>query len=85
MSIGETVAAGVVALFLLLTLLRLFATPLRLLLRLVLNTALGFLALFLLRFLPALSPGFSLVNALTVGVFGLPGLVLLVLLKLVFL
>ena len=82
MSIIEKVALGVTALFVLAVLLRLFKTPLKLLLRLAVNTALGFAGVWLLNLTTAvtgLSLGFNWFNALTVGVLGLPGFFLLVL------
>lgn len=82
MSIIEKVALGVTALFVLAVILRLFKTPLKLLLRLAINTALGFAAVWLLNLTTAatgLSLGLNWFNALTVGVLGLPGFFLLVL------
>ena len=52
-----------------------------------LNTALGFLALFLLGLtepVTGFSLGLNFFNALTVGILGVPGLVLLVLLQMLF-
>ena len=66
------------------TCLRLLSTPLKLVLRLVLNAALGFGALWLLQLTAGISGitlGVNLFNALTIGVLGLPGLGLLVLLQ----
>ena len=73
--------------FLLLGIVRLFAAPLKLALKLILNTLLGFLALFLLGLtapLTGFSLGLNLFNALVIGILGVPGLVLLVLLQTVF-
>jgi len=66
---------------------RLFAAPLRLALRVLLNTLLGFGALFLLNVLAPLTGvalGFNVWNALTVGVLGVPGFALLLLLRFIF-
>ena len=73
--------------FLVLGVIRLFAVPLKLALKLILNTLLGFLALFLLGLTAPLSGfalGLNLFNALVIGILGVPGLVLLVLLQAVF-
>ena len=62
--------------------LRIFRTPLRLALKLLMNTALGFLALWAVNATAAVTGvalGLNLLNALTVGVLGLPGFVLLLL------
>ena len=59
-----------------------FRTPLRLALKLLMNTALGFLALWAVNATAAVTGvalGLNLLNALTVGVLGLPGFVLLLL------
>ena len=68
--------------FFLITLLRIFRTPLRLALKLLMNTALGFLALWAVNATAAVTGvalGLNLLNALTIGVLGLPGFVLLLL------
>ena len=75
---------GVLAAFLLVALLRIFRTPLKLVLKLLLNTLLGFLALYLLNLssgFTGFSMGLNLLNALVIGVLGLPGFVLLLLVK----
>ena len=84
MSIVEKAAVGLVIAFLAVTCLRLLSTPLKLVLRLALNSALGFLALWLLQYTSAVTGitlGLNLFNALVIGVLGLPGLGLLVLLQ----
>lgn len=84
MSIVEKAAIGLVIAFLAVTCLRLLSTPLKMVLRLVLNAALGFGALWLLQLTAGISGitlGVNLFNALTIGVLGLPGLGLLVLLQ----
>ena len=84
MSIVEKAAIGLVIACLAVTCLRLLSTPLKLVLRLVLNAALGFGALWLLQLTAGISGitlGVNLFNALTIGVLGLPGLGLLVLLQ----
>lgn len=87
MTLAEKAALGLLCAFTALGVLRLFSAPLKLALRVLVNTALGFAALYVLNLASALT-GFSLglnpFNALTVGILGVPGLALLVLLKLVF-
>lgn len=60
------------------------SAPFRIALKVVLNTLLGFGALFLLNAtasLTGLSLGLNLFNAVVVGIFGVPGLGLLMMLK----
>ncbi len=87
MGLGEKIAFALFGAFLLLSLVRLFAAPVKLALKLLLNALLGLAALIVLDVfapLTGLELGLNAVNALTVGVLGAPGLVLLVLLKTVF-
>jgi len=87
MSVIEKIALGLTLLFLVVVCLRLFAAPLKLAAKVLLNTALGFLALFLLGLTEPVtdfSLGLNFFNALTVGILGVPGLVLLVLLQMLF-
>ena len=84
MSLVESLALGLVLLFLAVAIIRLFKTPLTLALRTVANTALGFGALWALNFTTAytgLSLGLNLFNALTIALLGVPGLGLLLLVK----
>lgn len=70
--------------FLLLALARIFRSPLKLAGKLLLNTLLGFLALWLVAATSAhtgIALGMNLANALVVGVLGPPGFVLLLLLQ----
>ena len=74
---------SIAAVILILTI-AIFKSPLKMLLRLALNTAMGFLFLFCLNFLGAyinISIGINLINALIAGVLGLPGLGLLLAVK----
>ena len=71
-------------LFLTVALLRIFRTPLKLAIRLLSNTALGFLALWVANLaapVTGLALGLNFWNALTVAVLGIPGLFLLLLLR----
>ena len=70
-----------------LALLKLFAAPLKLTGKLLVNTLLGFALLGLLNvlgMLARLSLGLNLFNALVIAILGVPGLALLILLRLVF-
>ena len=80
----EGAVAAALSLLLIAVLLRIFAKPLGLTLKLLLNTLAGFFALFLLRALQPLTGitlGCNLFNASVLGVLGFPGFVLLLLLK----
>ena len=84
MDLTQKIIIGLLALFFLLALLRLFRAPLRLALKLLLNTALGFFALWLVRLtagFTGITLGLNLVNSLVIGVLGLPGFLLLFLLQ----
>ncbi len=70
----------VIIVFLVVAGIRILTAPLHLLMKLAVNAALGLLALWLVNMLPGVSLGLNLVNALIVGIFGLPGLILLILL-----
>ena len=86
MSVIEIVSLALVGLFLLVAVVRLFRKPLKLALRVVLNSVLGLGVLWLLNStapVTGLTLGVNWFNALTVGVLGLPGLGLLLLVKLV--
>jgi inhibitor of the pro-sigma K processing machinery len=84
LSLSQKVVVGLLIAFLIIALIRVFRTPLKLALRLLMNTLLGFLALWLVNLFSAftgLSLGLNIWNALTIGILGLPGLVLLVLVR----
>ena len=84
MDLNQKIIAVLVGGFLLIALLRVFRTPLRLAARLLVNTLLGFAALWAIRATAAitgLTLGLNLWNALVVGVLGLPGFVLLLLIQ----
>lgn len=84
MSVIEAVSLGLVALFLLVALGKLFKTPIKLALRLVVNTVLGFGAVWALDLTTAytgLSLGLNLFNALTIAILGVPGFFLLLMVK----
>lgn len=84
MDLTRLILPGLLALFLGIALLRIFRTPLKLAVKLLSNTALGFLALWCTNLaapVTGLALGLNLWNAVTIAVLGLPGLVLLLLVQ----
>lgn len=84
MSVVEKIALGLVLLFLVVVCLRLFAAPLKLALKVVFNSALGFGALWLLNLtttVTGLSLGLNIFNAAVIGILGVPGFGLLLLVQ----
>lgn len=84
MSVVEKIALGLTLLFLVVVCLRLFAAPLKLALKVLLNSALGFGAVWLLNLTTAvtgLSLGLNLFNAVIIGILGIPGFGLLLLVQ----
>lgn len=84
MDLTQKVIAAILAGFFLIALLRVFSTPLRLALKLLANTLLGFLALWVVTLTSAftgITLGLNLLNALVIGILGLPGFVLLLLVQ----
>ena len=84
MDLNQKIIAGLLLAFFLTTLLRLFSTPLKLVLKLLVNTALGFAALWAVNATAAftgIALGLNLGNALAIGVLGLPGFLLLLLVQ----
>ena len=84
MDLIRLILPALLALFLVVALLRIFRTPLKLAVKLLSNTALGFLALWCANLtapMTGLALGLNLWNALTIAVLGLPGLILLLLVQ----
>ena len=84
MSVVEKIALGLTLLFLVVVCLRLFATPLKLAMKVAFNSALGFGAVWLLNLttsVTGLSLGLNWFNALLIGILGLPGFGLLLLVQ----
>ena len=82
-----TVGAVVICILLVVLLFKILKTPLKWVLKLLLNAVGGFIALVVLNFFGAifgLSLTVNLINCLVAGILGLPGVVLLLLLKYVF-
>lgn len=84
MSVVEKVSLGLVLLFLVVACVRLFSAPLKVALRVLINSVLGFGALWLLNLTGSVTGivlGLNIFNSLTVGILGVPGLFLLLLLQ----
>lgn len=84
MDLNQKIIAGILAGFFIIALLRVFSTPFRLALKLLVNTLLGFLALWVVNLtagITGIALGLNLWNALVIGVLGLPGFVLLLLVQ----
>ena len=82
MDLNQKIIAALLAGFFIIALLRVFSAPLKLALKLLVNTLLGFLALWAFSLLPAAAGfllGLNLWNALVIGILGLPGFILLLL------
>ena len=68
-------------------LLKLLAAPIKWVLKLFINAAMGFIILFIVNFFGdfiGISIGINFINALITGFLGIPGVILLLLLKLFF-
>ena len=66
-------------------LLKILSAPIRLILKLLINTAFGYIILFVVSFLGefvGISLGINFINALVTGFLGIPGVILLIALKL---
>lgn len=82
MDLSQKLLAALLAAFFLIALIRIMKTPLKLALKLLANTLLGFLALWCVNLTAAytgITLGLNLLNALVIGILGLPGFVLLLL------
>ncbi len=87
MGLTEKISLGVFVLFLFVVVVRVFHTPLKLLLRVCFNTLLGFGALAILNLTSAvtgISLGVNVLNAVVIGILGVPGLGLLLLMQWLF-
>ena len=84
MDLNQKIIAAILAGFFLIALIRVFSAPLRLALKLLATTALGFLALWavgLTSGITGIALGLNLWNALVIGILGLPGFALLLLVQ----
>ena len=82
MGLSRSILLALLSLFLSVALLRIFRTPLKLAVRLLGNTTLGFIALWAANLaapVTGLTLGLNLWNALIIAVLGIPGLILLLL------
>lgn len=87
MGLTEKIAIALLGLFVVGAVLRLFKTPLKMVVQVVGNTLLGFGTLFLLNLTTAItgiSLGVNVLNALVIGILGVPGLGLLLLVQWLF-
>ncbi len=78
---------GGIVLVTIFVLLNVLFRPVRAIFALILNTILGWAGLYIFNFLISplgLAIGINLVSATTVGVLGIPGLILLIILKLIY-
>lgn len=84
MDLNQKILAALLAGFFLVALLRVFRAPLKLAVKLLGNTLLGFLALWVANLtagVTGITLGLNLWNALVIGILGLPGFVLLLLVQ----
>ena len=82
MDLNQKLIASLLAGFFLIALLRVFQAPLKVAVKLLANTLLGFLALWVVNLtsgITGLTLGMNFWNALVIGVLGLPGFGLLLL------
>jgi inhibitor of the pro-sigma K processing machinery len=80
----QTTAIIIIIVIFVLIILAILRKPIKILLKLALNTLIGFLSLFVLNWLGAfigVSIAVNWINALLVGIFGVPGVALILLLK----
>ena len=84
MDLNQKIIAALLAGFFIIALLRVFSAPVLVALRLLLNTLLGFLALWAVHLtagFTGIALGRNLWNALVVGILGVPGFFLLLLVQ----
>ena len=85
MGVMQKLLLGLMALFAVLAVLRLFSAPLKLAIKLMLHAALGFLLLLVEEIIGGFfdfSLGINFVNCLVAGILGIPGVIIMVLIKL---
>ena len=84
MDLNQKIIAALLAGFFIIALLRVFSAPLKLAVKLLVNTLLGFLALWAVNLtagVTGIAPGVNVFNALVIGILGLPGFLLLLLVQ----
>ncbi len=87
MPVNQGVLIAIFGILILLVAVKLFTAPMRWAFKAALNTALGFVGLFLFNLIGqsfGLSLGLNLLNAAVIGVLGLPGFELLLMLQWLF-
>jgi len=80
----QTAVAIVAAAILIILFFRILKAPFRLIFKLIVNTAAGFIALIIINFLGGfigLSVGVNWINAVIVGIFGVPGAALILIIR----
>ena len=84
MDLNQKIIAALLAGFFFFFLLRVFSAPLKLAVKLLVNTLLGFLALWAVNLtagVTGIALGVNVFNALVIGILGLPGFLLLLLVQ----
>ena len=84
MDLNQKIIAALLAGFFIIALLRVFSAPLKLAVKLLVNTLLGFLALWTVNLtagVTGIALGVNVFNALVIGILGLPGFLLLLLVQ----
>ena len=82
MDLSQKVIAVILGIFFILALIRVFRAPLRVALKVLVNTLLGFLALWAVNLTTGVTGivlGLNALNALIIGILGLPGFIFLLL------
>ena len=84
MDLNQKIIAALLAGFYIIAMIREFSAPLKLAVKLLVNTLLGFLALWAVNLtagVTGIALGVNVFNALVIGILGLPGFVLLLLVQ----
>lgn len=87
MDLSEAILLGLIVLFVLGAVVRIFRSPFKLMMEVLGNSLLGFMALFLVNAtstMTGITLGVNVLNALVIGILGVPGLGLLMLLSWLF-
>ena len=82
----EKIILGILIVLAVMLVFKLFSLPIRLVFRILINTAAGFALLLLFNYIGVylgLSIGINIINALLIGILGIPGLLLLVFLTMI--
>lgn len=82
----EKIILGILIVLAVMLVFKLFSLPIRLVFRILINTAAGFALLLLFNYIGmylGLSIGINIINALLIGILGIPGLLLLVFLTMI--